>query len=105
MNKAQLIDAISKNGMSHHDAGISKTMAEAVIDTMTNAITKELAGGGEVTLPGIGKLSVTQRAARVGRNPMTGEALKIAAKKAVKFGAAKGLKDAVNAAPAKKGKK
>lgn len=99
MNKAQLIDAIKAS------AGTPKVAIEEVIDAMTAAITREMAAGGEITLPGIGKLSVTQRAARVGRNPATGEALKIAAKKAVKFGAAKGLKDAINLPATKKGKK
>lgn len=98
MNKAQLIDAMAKNG-------VTKTDADAAVAIITDVITKELACGGEVTLPGIGKLSVTKRAAREGRNPATGEAIKIAAKKAVKFSAAKALKDAVNTPPAKKGKK
>ena len=105
MNKAQLIDAIVKNGAAHLYGTVSKGAVGDVIDTMTDAITKELASGGEITLPGIGKLSVTQRAARVGRNPATGEALKIAAKKVVKFGVAKGLKDAINLPATKKGKK
>ena len=99
MNKAQLIDAIKAA------SEIPKGTVEAVVDKLYEAMTKELATGGEVTLPGIGKLSVTQRAARTGRNPATGEALKIPAKKAIKFGVAKALKDAVNAPPAKKGKK
>lgn len=108
MNKAQLIDAIAQKGGAHRDGGISKAVAEAVVNSLTAIIEGELANGGEVTLPGIGKLSVAQRAAREGRNPATGEALKIAAKKAIKFSVAKALKDAVNApkaAPAKKGKK
>ena len=99
MNKAQLIEAISKSSLAP-----AKTVVESVLDTLCEVATGELKAGGEVTLPGIGKLSVTQRAAREGRNPATGEPLKIAAKKAVKFGAAKALKDAVNV-PAKKGKK
>ncbi len=105
MNKAQLIDAIAKNWADKRDGGVPKAVAEAAVDTLTAVIERELTTGGEVTLPGIGKLSVTQRAARTGRNPATGEALKIPAKKAIKFGVAKALKDAVNAPPAKKGKK
>lgn len=55
-----------------------------------------LAAGGEVTLPGIGKLSVKHKEARTGRNPSSGEAIEIAAKNAPHFSAAKALKDAVN---------
>ena len=101
MNKTQLIDAIACCSGTQ----VTKATADVVLERAAAIITKELATGGEVTLPGIGKLSVTQRAARVGRNPATGEALKIPAKKAIKFGVAKALKDAVNAPPAKKGKK
>jgi len=100
MNKAQLIEAVSKNSTAEP----GKAIVEAVLDGLGTVATTALKAGDEVTLPGIGKLSVTQRAARDGRNPATGEAIKIAARKAPKFSAAKALKDAVNA-PAKKGKK
>lgn len=98
MNQAELIAAVATS------ADVSKTQAEVVIKAVGEVVAAELSKGGDATLPGIGKLSITQRAAREGRNPATGEAIKIAAKKAVKFGASKPLKDALNT-PAKKDKK
>ncbi|MDD5249679.1 MAG: HU family DNA-binding protein [Rhodocyclaceae bacterium] len=85
-------------------AGAAKTFksnAEDVVKALGEVITAALVAGDDVTIPGVGKLSVTSRAAREGRNPSTGEAIKIAAKRAPKFGAAKALKDALNAAPEK----
>ncbi|MEW6314317.1 MAG: HU family DNA-binding protein [Pseudomonadota bacterium] len=104
MNKSELIAAISNKSTGRYDAGITKVVVEAVLDTMSDVVHGELQGGGEITLHGIGKLSVKDRPARVGRNPSTGEDIKIPAKRVPKFSAAKALKDAV-AAPAKKGKK
>lgn len=89
MNKAELIEAIAK------DAGTSLSAVGRVLNALTSQVNKALKRGDEVTIPGIGKLTVTERAARKGRNPRTGEAVTIAAKKAVKFAAAKALKDAV----------
>ena len=66
MNKKELIDALSQE-CSH-----SKSVIEAVLDAQGVVTGKALAKGGEVTLPGIGKLSVNKRAARTGRNPKTG---------------------------------
>ena len=97
MNKQELVAKIATAN------GLSKKQAEEVIDTVSASITKALAAGDEVALPGIGKLSAVERAARTGRNPQTGAAVKIAAKRAAKFSAAKTLKDALNVA--KKGKK
>ena len=99
MNKAELIDEVSKA------AGVSKTQVEAVLNAAGAVATDALWGGDDVPLPGLGKLTVTQRAARIGRNPATGEALSIPARKAVTFGAAKALKDALNPVMVKKGKK
>ena len=90
MNKAELVAKLSE------DAEISKTQANAVLDSFVEAVTKTLKGGGKVTLVGFGTFSVTKRAARTGRNPKTGEAIKIAAAKTVKFTAGKAFKDAVN---------
>lgn len=84
---------------------LSKKQAEEVIDSVAAAITEALVAGDDITLPGIGKLSVVQRAARTGRNPQTGEEVKIDAKRAPKFGAAKALKDALNVKTAKTKKK
>lgn len=85
MNKAELIAKISE------DAGITKTQANAALDSFTQAVTKTLKGGGKVTLVGFGTFSVTKRAARNGRNPQSGAVIKIKAKKVAKFKAGKVL--------------
>jgi DNA-binding protein HU-beta len=92
MNQAQLIDAISNH---HGNEGVSKVAIKFVLDAQSEIAQSELKAGGEVTLPGLGKLSVSKRAARTGRNPATGAELKIKAKNVPKFSAAKALKDAV----------
>ncbi len=89
MNKAQLIDAIAK------DAKISKVDAGKVLDATTSSITKALKKGDRVALIGFGSFSVAKRAARTGRNPQTGKAIKIAAKKVAKFKAGAVLAKAV----------
>ena len=88
MNQAELIKELATN------SGQSNIMIERVLKELGGIACSELGGGGEITLPGIGKLSVATRAARAGRNPRTGESLAIAEKKAPKFSAAKALKDA-----------
>ena len=85
MNKAELIAKLAD------DAGITKTQANATIDSFVSAVTKTLKGGGKVTLVGFGTFSVTKRAARNGRNPQTGAVIKIKAKKVAKFKAGKEL--------------
>lgn len=95
MTKQELIEAIKANATSHHGAGVSKVVIEAVLSAQGEAVSKALAKGGDITLPGLGKLSVKTRAARTGRNPATGEEMKIPAKKVPHFSAAKALKDAV----------
>jgi DNA-binding protein HU-beta len=79
MNKAELIDKISE------DAGINKKQAAAALDSFTDTIGKTLKQGKKVTLVGFGTFSVSKRAARTGRNPQTGAAIKIKAKKVAKF--------------------
>lgn len=91
MKKSELISVLAKH------ADVSKTEAERVLAALEQAVKVELLEGGEVTLPGIGTLATAQRAERQGRNPKTGEAVTIPAHKAVKFKAAKALKEAVNA--------
>lgn len=91
MNKSELIHAIADA------ANLSKADSEKALNAITNAITHELAKGGEVSVVGFGTFKVNERAARTGRNPKTGEAIEIAACKAPAFKAGKGLKDAVNA--------
>jgi DNA-binding protein HU-beta len=85
MNKAELVAKLSD------DAGISKTQANAALDSFIEAVTKSLKGGGKVTLVGFGTFSVSKRSARTGRNPQTGETIKIKAKKVAKFKAGKEL--------------
>ena len=89
MNKNELVDAVATA------ATIKKSEAETVIDAVFDSITKELKKGGEVRLTGFGTFVVSNRAATEGRNPRTGEAIKIAARKVPRFRAGKGLKDAI----------
>lgn len=77
------------------DAGISKKDAEVALKSVIGAISGALAGGEDVALVGFGTFSVSERAARAGRNPRTGETIQIAASKGVKFKAGKALKEAV----------
>ncbi len=85
MNKADLINKVSD------DAGITKTQANAALDSFVEAVTKTLKAGGKVTLVGFGTFSISKRAARNGRNPQTGEVIKIKARKVAKFKAGKEL--------------
>lgn len=89
MNKADLISAVAAA------AGITKADADKAVDGVFAAITAALKSGDDVRLVGFGTFSVTARAAKTGRNPRTGAEIKIAATKAPKFSAGKGLKDAV----------
>jgi DNA-binding protein HU-beta len=89
MNKGDLISKISE------DAGISRTQANAAIDSFVDAVTKSLKSGSKVTLVGFGTFSVSKRSARVGRNPQTGETIKIKAKKVAKFKAGKELSEKI----------
>ncbi|MEW6562724.1 MAG: HU family DNA-binding protein [Pseudomonadota bacterium] len=93
MNQAQLIDEIAANTAN---TGTSKATVKFVLDAMSEVTHAELKKGGEVTLPGIGKLHVEHKEARKGRNPSTGAEIDIPAKSVPKFSAAKALKDAVN---------
>ncbi len=90
MNKSDLVDAMAEA------AGITKAEANAALDGMIGAITGALTNGDKVALPGFGSFSVSERAARTGRNPATGAEIQIAASKGAKFSAAKALKDALN---------
>ena len=90
MNKAELIDAIADS------ADLSKASAARALDSAIDTITKALKKGDSVTLVGFGTFSVRKRAARTGRNPRTGETIKIKASKVPGFKAGKALKDAIN---------
>ena len=90
MNKQELIGQVADvSGLAKGDA---TKAVEAVFDVITTALKK----GDEVRLVGFGTFSVSKRKASTGRNPRTGEAIKIPATKTVKFTAGKGFKDAVN---------
>lgn len=89
MTKADLIEKVAK------DTRLSRASAGRVLDTVIDGISKTLRKGHKVTLVGFGTFSVSKRKARIGRNPRTGAAIKIPARKAPKFTAGKGLKDAV----------
>jgi DNA-binding protein HU-beta len=89
MNKQELIDAVAD------ETDLAKATVSRVLDAQAELATLVLQQGGEVTLPGLGKLKTKQSAARTGRNPATGEEMEIPAKTGVKFVAAKALKDAV----------
>ena len=90
MNKSDLIDAVAG------DADVSKAEAARVVDAVIDSITRALKKGDTVTLVGLGTFQVRERAARSGRNPKTGETIKIDASKNPAFKAGKALKDAVN---------
>lgn len=90
MNKTELIAAIAEK------TELTKKDAEKALKAFTDTVTAELKKGEKVQLVGFGTFEVTKRAAREGRNPQTGAAMKIKASKSPKFKAGKALKDAVN---------
>ena len=90
MNKADLVEKIAAA------QGISKTAAGGAIDTIVSSVTGALKKGNRVALVGFGTFAVSQRKARNGRNPQTGGAIKIPARKVVKFNAGVELKKAIN---------
>ncbi|MFA6057898.1 MAG: HU family DNA-binding protein [Taibaiella sp.] len=92
MNKAELIEQIAK------DAGLTKVQANEVLNSFTNAVVSTLKKGENVTLVGFGTFSVSQRSARNGRNPQTGEVIKIKARKLPKFKAGKDFATKIAAA-------
>lgn len=92
MNKEQLISKLAA------DAKITKVQAKAALDSFVDGVKKTVKKGEKVALVGFGTFSASKRKARTGRNPQTGETIKIAAKKVVKFKAGKEFADYVNAA-------
>jgi len=90
MNKGELIESVAAK------AGLSRADATKAVDAVLDSVTGTLSGGGSVSLVGFGTFSVKARAARMGRNPRTGEAIQIKASKVPGFKAGKALKDAVN---------
>ena len=91
MNKTELVAAMAK------ETNLSKKDVEAVLKSFTDVVADELKKGGKIQLVGFGTFEVSERAAREGRNPQTGETMTNAASKAPKFKAGKALKDMVNA--------
>ena len=90
MNKTELIAAVAEK------AEISKKDAEKAVKAFTDAVAEELAKGGKVQLVGFGNFEVSERPAREGRNPRTGETMTIAASKTPKFKPGKALKGEIN---------
>ena len=90
MNKSELIDKVAGQ------AGLSKSDAEKAVNSFITVIESAVAADDKVTLPGFGAWSRTQRAARTGRNPRTGEPVQIPASKAVKFSGGADFKKKVN---------
>jgi DNA-binding protein HU-beta len=90
MNKNDVVGAVADK------TGMSKAAAAQVVDATFDVITDALKRGDEVKIIGFGSFTVAKRAASQGRNPRTGESIKIAASKTPKFKAGKGLKDSVN---------
>jgi DNA-binding protein HU-beta len=90
MNKTELVAAIAEK------AGVTKKDADKALSAFTEVVTEELKKGEKIQLVGFGTFEVSERAAREGRNPQTGETMKIAASKAPKFKPGKALKDEVN---------
>ena len=89
MNKSELIEHMAT------EADISKAAAGRALEALVGGIERTLKKGGTVSLVGFGSFSVTKRAAREGRNPRTGETIKIKARKAPKFTPGKAFKDAI----------
>jgi DNA-binding protein HU-beta len=90
MNKNELITAVADK------SGLTKKETEKVLKAFTETVTEELKKGGKVQMVGFGTFEVSERAARDGRNPRTGEPMPIEASRSPKFKAGKALKDAIN---------
>ena len=90
MNKTELVAAIAEK------TELSKKDAEKALKAFTEVVAEELKKGEKIQLVGFGTFEVTERAAREGRNPITGETIKIAASKAPKFKAGSQLKESIN---------
>jgi DNA-binding protein HU-beta len=90
MNKNDLIDSLAEQ----HE--LTKSFARDLVDSVFQAITDAVNNGDEVAIFGFGKFRVVERGARTGRNPQTGESIKIAASKNLKFEAAKAMKETLN---------
>jgi DNA-binding protein HU-beta len=90
MNKAELIDAMA------NESGLSKADSKKALDAFVSATSGAMKNNDRISLVGFGSFSVTERAARTGRNPQTGKEIQIAAKKVIKFKAGSDLTDGIN---------
>lgn len=90
MSKNELIDAMAEK------SGLTKKDCDAAVKAFVDAVSEEMVKGGKVQLVGFGTFETSERAARAGRNPQTGETVNIPASKVVRFKAGKGLKNTVN---------
>lgn len=90
MTKAQLVAQMAG------DAGVTQKQAQEALESLFAQLSKTLKSGDSITLPGLGSFSVVKRKARKGRNPRTGEEIKIAASKSVKFKPSQTLKNTLN---------
>ena len=99
MNKTELIASVAQK------TELTKKDSEKAVKAVFDTVAEELAAGGKVQVIGFGTFEVRERAAREGRNPQNGKTITIKASKSPAFKAGKGLKEQVNAAPAKKRKK
>ena len=100
MTKTELVAAMAENAESAESDGSTiydKKDSDKVLNAFISIVTNELKKGNKVALPGFGTFETSERSEREGRNPQTGETMKIAACKAPKFKAGKTLKDAINA--------
>src|SRR3954467_4770377 len=96
VNRSELVDAVADA------AGIEKRQAEAAVSSFVDAVVADAKAGNRVSIFGFGTFNPTSRAARMGRNPQTGEPVKIAASKSVRFTPASAFKEALNARSAAK---
>jgi len=90
MNKAELVDKVAA------EAGVEKRQAEAVLSAAFRAVVDSVRGGDKVAWPGFGTFSVSNRAARQGRNPQTGATISIPASRALKFSQASAVKETLS---------
>ena len=90
MTKAELVSKLAESG------NITQKQAEKILTALADAVTESLQKGEKAVLPGIGSLSCVERRARAGRNPRTGEAIKIPAKRTAKFSVSTSLSDAID---------
>ena len=90
MNKTEFVAAVAQK------SGLSKKDAEKAVKAFVDTVSEQMVAGDKITIVGFGTFEVSERAAREGRNPKTGEAMPIPASKVPRFKAGKGLKDSVN---------